>query len=161
MADIEDMIDAINAQVQRLGVKSAPKYVKSNKWLSYNKDRFNIEDYENATETRKEVIYKDVFRNYENMPTRETLRADKQDFISNFNKVAENLSVDFSVNNRNFNDFKDFVDEYEERVKDLKFKDSGQIIQMFLNFRLHKKEFTNVKEFFTDYIKKEEEDIFK
>lgn len=161
MADIEDMIAAINAQAHKLGRKSNSKYVRSSKWLSYNKDRFNIEDYENATETRKEVIYKDVFRNYENMPTKETLRADKDDFINNFNKAADNLGVDFSVNNRNFNDFKDFVGEYEERVKDLKFKDSGQIIQMFLNFRQHKKEFADVKEFFTDYIKKEQEGIFE
>lgn len=155
------MIDAINAQVRRLSGKSIPKYVTSNKWLSYNKGRFNIEDYEKATETRKEVIEKDVFRNYENMPTNETLRADKDNFINNFNKAAQNLGIDFRVNNQNFNNFKNFVDEYEERVKDLKFKDSGQIIQMFLNFRQHKKEFTDVKEFFNDYIKKEQEGIFK
>ena len=161
MADIEDMIDAINAQTRRLGTKSAPKYVKNNKWLNYNKDRFNIDDYINASDTRREVIEKDVLRNYENMPTRETLRADKENFINNFNKAAKNLGIDFGVNNRNFNDFKDFVDEYEDRVKDLKFKDSGQIIQMFLNFRSHKREFTDVKEFFTDYIKKEQEEVFK
>ena len=161
MADIEDMIDAINAQTRRLGTKSAPKYVKNNKWLNYNKDRFNIDDYINASETRREVIEKDVLRNYENMPTKETLRADKEDFIDNFNKAAKNLGIDFGVNNQNFNDFKDFVDEYEDRVKDLKFKDSGQIIQMFLNFRSHKKEFTDVKGFFDDYIKKEQEDIFR
>lgn len=161
MADIEDMIDAINAQTRRLGRESNPEYVKSSKWLSYNRNRFNIEDYERASETRKEVIYKDVRRNYENMPTKETLRSDKQFFMDNFNKVANNLGVDFNINNQNFNNFKDFVDEYEERVKDLKFKDSGQIIQMFLNFRSHKKEFTDVKEFFDDYIKKEQEGIFK
>lgn len=154
------MIDAINAQTRRLRIKSAPKYVKNSKWLNYNKDRFSIEDFERATETRKEVIYKDVLRNYENMPTLETLRTDKQNFMNNFNKAARNLGIDFTVYNKNFNDFKDFVDEYEDRVKDLKFKDSGQIIQMFLNFRTHKEEFTDVKEFFNDYIKKEQEGVF-
>lgn len=160
MADIEDMIDAINAQVNRLGKDSNPRYVKGSAWLKYNKDRFSIEDYIRASDTRREVIERDVLRNYKGMETKETLKFEKDNFISNFNEAAENLGIDFRVNNQNFNNFKEFVDEYEDRVKDLKFKDSGQIIQMFLNFRAHKNKFTDVKEFFDDYIKKEQEGVF-
>lgn len=161
MSDIEDMIDAINAQVRRLGKESSPKYVKESAWLKYNKDRFNIDDYINASDTRREAIEKDVFRNYEGMETKETLKFEKDNFISNFNEAAENLGIDFRVNNRNFNDFKDFVDEYEERVKDMKFKDSGAIIQMYMNYRTKRRNYTDVNDFFTQLIRAEESEAFK
>lgn len=157
MADIEDMINAINAQVNRLGRKSVPKYVKNNAWLKYNKGRFNIEDYINASDTRREAIEKDVFRNYEGMETFETLRTQKNEMMANFNAKADELGIDFNVNNRNFNDFKSFVDEYEERVRDLKFKDSGAIIQMYMNFKTKRREYSDVGDFFNQLIKSEEE----
>lgn len=161
MSDIEDMIDAINAQVRRLGKESSPKYVKDSAWLKYNKGRFNIDDYINASDTRRETIEKDVFRNYEGMETEETLKMEKNQMMDNFNSAAEKLGVDFSVNNRNFNDFKNFVDEYEERVKDMKFKDSGAIIQMYMNYRTKRRNYTDVNDFFTQLIKEEESEVFK
>lgn len=161
LADIEDMIDAINAQVRRLGKEYAPKYVKESAWLKYNKGRFNIDDYIKASDTRREAIEKDVFRNYEGMDTAETLKIEKNQMIGNFNSAAKKLGVDFSVNNRNFNDFKNFVEEYEERVKDMKFKDSGAIIQMYMNYKSKRRNYTDVNDFFTQLIKNEEKEVFK
>lgn len=161
MSDIEDMIDAINAQVRRLGKEYSPKYVKNSAWLKYNKDRFSIDDYIKASDTRRETIEKDVLRNYEGMETAKTLREEKNQMMDNFNSAAEKLGVDFSVNNRNFNDFKNFVDEYEERVKDMKFKDSGAIIQMYMNYRTKRRNYTDVNDFFTQLIKDEEREVFK
>lgn len=161
MSDIEDMIDAINAQVRLLGKEYSPKYVKNSAWLKYNKDRFNIDDYIKASDTRRETIEKDVLRNYEGMETKESLKMAKNQMMDNFNSAAEKLGVDFSVNNRNFNDFKNFVDEYEERVKDMKFKDSGAIIQMYMNYRTKRRNYTDVNDFFTQLIKEEESEVFK
>lgn len=161
MSDIEDMINAINAQVRRLGKESSPKYVKDSAWIKYNKDRFNIDDYIKASDTRRETIEKDVLRNYEGMETAETLKMAKNQMMDNFNSAAEKLGVDFSVNNRNFNDFKNFVNEYEERVKDMKFKDSGAIIQMYMNYRTKRRNYTDVNDFFTQLIKNEESEVFK
>lgn len=160
MSDIEDMINAINAQVRRLGKESSPKYVKNSAWLKYNKDRFNINDYISASDTRREAIEKDVFRNYEGMETMETLKMEKNQMMDNFNSAAEKLGVDFSVNNRNFNDFKNFIEEYEERIKDMKFKDSGAIIQMYMNYRTKRRNYTDVNDFFKQLIKNEESEIF-
>lgn len=161
MSDIEDMIDAINAQVRRLGKESSPKYVKESAWLKYNKDRFNIDDYIKASDTRREVIEKDVLRNYEGMETAETLREEKNQMIANFNEAAKKMGVDFNVNNQNFNDFKKFVSGYEERVKDMKFKDSGTIIQMYMNYRTKRRNYTDVNDFFTQLIRAEESEVFK
>lgn len=161
MADIEDMINAINAQVRRLGREANPRYVKNSAWLKYNKGRFDIDDYIKASDTRREVLERDVLRNYEGMETKESLKFEKDNFISNFNEAAENLNIDFRVNNQNFNDFKNFVDEYEERVKDLKFKDSGTVIQMYMNFRTNRRKYGNVNEYFTQLIKDEENEVFK
>lgn len=161
MSDIEDMIDAINAQVRRLGKEYSPKYVKNSAWLKYNKDRFNIDDYIKASDTRRKTIEKDVLRNYEGMETAETLREEKNQMMDNFNSTAEKLGVDFSVNNRNFDDFKNFVNEYEERMKDMKFKDSGAIIQMYMNYRTKRRNYTDVNDFFTQLIKEEESEVFK
>lgn len=161
MSEIEDMIDAINAQVRRLGKEYSPKYVKNSSWLKYNKDRFNIDDYIKASDTRREAIEKDVLRNYEGMETAETLREEKNQMMDNFNSAAEKLGIDFSVNNRNFNDFKNFVDEYEERTKDMKFKDSGAIIQMYMNYKAKRRHYADTNDFFTQLIKEEESEVFK
>lgn len=158
MANIEDMINAINAQAGKLSKDWQPKYIKESPWVKYNKDRFSIEDYLKANESRRETIERDVLRNYENMQTKGSLSKEKNEFMDNFNEVAEKLGIDFNVNNSNFHKFKDFIKEYEERIKNSKFKDSGAIIQMYLNFRDSRRKYNSISDFF-DKIEAEE-DVF-
>lgn len=152
MDNIEDKILAINAMINKLSKKYLPKYIKESDWVSYNKSRYSIDEYLNASEARREVIEQDIERNYKRMPTVESLKKKRRDFIDNFNEASRDLGLGDVLNYHNAERFAEFLNVYEEHIQNMKFKDSGQLIQMFYTYRkTGRYKYKSIEDFILNY----------
>lgn len=153
--DIEKMMNTINSRVKSFTQRYRPRYIKNSKWVNYNKNRFDMDKYIKASPSRRDIIERDLLRNIERMPTAVELKDRKDVFIQNFNEALEAAGLEPAINNRNYLEFSDFVERYDNIVTETKYRDSGQIAQLYTDYIEVKQKYDSIDTFFTDLLEKE------
>lgn len=146
---IEKMLSDINKRVQSFKREWQPKYVKESSFVKDNEDIFSIDEYENLSKQEQQRYKKLIEHEYKNMPNKDDLQKEYKNFKDNFNKMLEDEQEEFRINNRNANDFKEFVEYTDSVIKSKKYRDSLQIVQKFKDYLKVKNE-KSIAEYYED-----------
>ena len=131
---IDKMLSDINKRVQSFKREWQPKYVKNSNFVKENEDIFSIDEYESLSKEEQQRYKKLIEHEYKKMPNRDDLQKEYRNFKDNFNRMLEDEGEDFRINDRNANDFKEFVDYTDSVIKSKKYRDSLQIVQKFKDY---------------------------
>ena len=131
---IDKMLSDINKRVQSFKREWQPKYVKNSNFVKENEDIFSIDEYESLSKEEQQRYKKLIEHEYKKMPNRDDLQKEYRNFKDNFNRMLEDEGEDFRINDRNANDFKEFVDYTDSVIKSKKYQDSLQIVQKFKDY---------------------------
>lgn len=148
---IEKMLSDINKRVQSFKREWQPKYVKESSFVKDNEDIFSIDEYESLTTQEQQRYKKLIDHEYRNMPSKDDLQKEYKNFKDNFNRMLEDEQEDFRINDRNANDFKEFIEYTDSVVKSKKYRDSLQIVQKFKDYLKVKNE-KSISEYYEDNI---------
>lgn len=146
---IEKMLSDINKRVQSFKREWQPKYVKESSFVKDNEDIFSVDEYESLTTQEQQRYKKLIEHEYKNMPNKDDLQKEYKSFKDNFNKMLEDEQEDFRINDRNANDFKEFVEYTDSVIKSKKYRDSLQIVQKFKDYLKVKNE-KSISEYYED-----------
>ena len=146
---IEKMLSDINKRVQSFKREWQPKYVQKSSFVKDNEDIFSIEEYESLSTQDQQRYKKLIEHEYRNMPSKDDLQNEYKNFKDNFNRMLEDEQEDFRINDRNANDFKEFLDYTDSVIKSKKYRDSLQIVQKFKDYLKVKNE-KSIAEYYED-----------
>lgn len=88
------------------------------------------------------------------MPEPEEIKREYNDFIKNFNTILEEKGVNFRVNYRNAQEFKDFIDYYDSIRTSTRYRSSEQILEDYEQYvKLKRKNDISIEDYFKEYTK--------
>lgn len=148
---IDKMLSVINKRVQSFKREWQPKYVQNSSFVKDNEDIFSIEEYESLSTQDQQRYKKLIEHEYRNMPSKDDLQNEYKNFKDNFNRMLEDEQEDFRINDRNANDFKEFIEYIDSVVKSKKYRDSLQIVQEFKDYLKVKNE-KSIAEYYEERI---------
>lgn len=143
------MLSDINKRMQSFKREWQPKYVQKSSFVKDNDDLFTVEEYNQLNKEEQQRYKKLIEHEYKNMPSKDDLQKEYKNFKDNFNKMLEDEQEDFRINDRNANDFKEFVDYTDSVIKSKKYRDSLQIVQKFKDYLKVKNE-KSIAEYYRD-----------